>query len=596
MNRAHYLFIGLVFFLSCTEEDQISTRDYPFIESMSAQSSEGGGATVEFEIIKAGKNPITNYGVEYAEGLVDIEPGKWRYEKVDISGTPNNAKVVVDIQYELDEDKYYTLRPFVKTANQVVYGAEMTFLSKGTRPPIINEISVSGLSGNTEFVIKGDYFSQNKNLNKVEILGLERYYYVEIIRSTNTELKLRAIKGGDILPVTDEKFALKVTSRGKSIIIPQHFSIQFPQILGMSPTRGHVGSTFTIEIDPLTFRENEFYLTTSFATTTPSSVLGIINGVVKNINAGSYQVKLNGTGYDHFHIYHREFEVLNSWKLYRGNPGQTQISEFLTRYNFGDNIINFSLGENASVYLQDKLTGTYTNLSDFPEMKKRRFNFLSATFQNRYLYFGLGFQFTGNNNEWLQDFYKLDAVTNEWKRMSDFPFDWLSAGFGFEYQGNLVFVTSHPNFLFYDPLSDTWSDSQIPVPLEFKNKHGYTVYENQIYFYLGYPGLNGIFKFRIGEEPTLFSQINPTFGDMGFETKRLLVHNNSLYFNSGNKVIAKIDLSTGISRQIQTINFNNVSYDPMDLFPFIRNEKYFLGYPNNSWEIRDIVYELDLDD
>ncbi|WP_373524275.1 hypothetical protein, partial [Aquiflexum sp.] len=63
MNRAKYLFIGLVLFLSCTEEEQISTRDYPFIESVSAQSSEGGGASVEFEITKAGKNPITNYGV-----------------------------------------------------------------------------------------------------------------------------------------------------------------------------------------------------------------------------------------------------------------------------------------------------------------------------------------------------------------------------------------------------------------------------------------------------------------------------------------------------------------------------------------------------
>ena len=127
---------------------------------------------------------------------------------------------------------------------------------------------------------------------------------------------------------------------------------------------------------------------------------------------------------------------------YRSNPSKTQISEFLTRYNFGDNIINFSLGENASIYLQDKLTGTHSNLSDLPEMKKRRFEFISATFQNRYLYFGLGYLFTGNKNETVQDFYKLDVITNEWIRMSDFPFDWVSGGFGFEYQGNLVFVTS----------------------------------------------------------------------------------------------------------------------------------------------------------
>ena len=197
----------------------------------------------------------------------------------------------------------------------------MSFLSYGIHPPIISEISVSSLSGNTDFVIKGDYFSHKINLNQVVILGLENYYYVEVIQSTNTELKVRAIKRNNILPVTGEKFALKVTSRSKSTIFPEHFSIQFPQILGMSPTRGHVGSTFTIEIDPLTFRENEFYLTTSFANTTPSSVLGTFNGVVNNVNAGSYQVKLNGVGYDHFHIYHQEFEVFNSWK----NIDQIQV-------------------------------------------------------------------------------------------------------------------------------------------------------------------------------------------------------------------------------------------------------------------------------
>lgn len=591
MNRAQWFFIGLVFLLSCTEEEHISTRDYPFIESISAQSSEEGGATVGFEILKSGKATITSYGVEYSEGREGFEQGKSNNEKVEITGSPNSSKVTVNIKYELDKDKYYSLRPFVKVGRQVVYGNEMSFLSNGIHPPTISEISVSNLSGNTDFEIKGDYFSRNKNLNNVAILGLENYYFVEIIRGTNTELKLRAIKRNNVLPVTDEKFSLKVTSRGKSIIVPQHFSIQFPQILTMSLTRGHVGSTFTLEIDPLNFQQNDLFLSDYFAKFTPSTVPGIYNGVVKNVPADSFEQRLTGDGFNH--QFSENFEVLNSWKKFRESSTNSQLVAYGRRYSLGDDIIHFNWGPDATIYLQKKVSGNYTSLNVSPAIKEQRFSLLTATFQNKYLFFGLGFKYITNDIERLLDFHRLDVETNEWVKLADFPFDWVSSGFGFEYQGKLVFVSSHPHFLYYQPQSDTWSDSQIPIPPAFKQIQAYTIHQDQIYYY---SQDNTISRFRIGEDPVLFSKITPTHGYMGFETKRLLAHGDYLYFNSASLEIAKIDLQTGVARQVQSIFEISDFSRPNDMFPFIHNGKYFLGYPINSWQTRDIVFQLDLDD
>ncbi|WP_373497685.1 IPT/TIG domain-containing protein [Aquiflexum sp.] len=592
MSKAKYLFIALILIISCSEEEQFTIRDYPFIESVSAQPVKGGGANIEFEILYAGKTPITSYGVEYALGLEGFEQGNQDNDKVEITGTPSGSKVIVNINYELYENKNYALRPFVKAGNQIVYGKELNLMSEGTRPPVISDISVSTLSGDTDFIIKGNYFSNKINQNKVEIIGLERHYTVEIIQSTNIELRVRAKKGGYNIPVTIDKFGLKVTTFNKSIVVHNHFSLQYPQILSMSPTKGHVGTTFTVEIDPLAYQQNELYLTTYFAKLTPSPVSGIYNGIVKNVNAGTYEMRLSGYGF--ISIYPENFEVLNSWKTFRETTAKFPRVEYGRRYHMGENIIHFNWGPNTRIYLQNMVTGNYINLNDFPEMRELRSRVISATFQNRFLYFGLGFRYITNNIDRLLDFYRLDVVTNEWKKMADFPLDWVGAGFGFEYRGNLVFVSSHPNFLYYHPESDTWSDSQTPIPPAFKLMEAYTIHEDQIYFY---NSNNTISKFRIGENPVLFSTIIPTFGFMGSETCRMLVHDNFLYFNSGNKEINKIDLNTGIPQQIQTIIVYNQYYKAMDMVPFIHNGKYFLGYPmDNWWEIGDMVYELDLDD
>ncbi|TNF44250.1 MAG: hypothetical protein EP311_01585, partial [Cytophagales bacterium] len=50
---------------SCRQEEEITLRDYPFIESLGVSDLNQTGVSVNFEIKKAGRNSIQEHGLEY---------------------------------------------------------------------------------------------------------------------------------------------------------------------------------------------------------------------------------------------------------------------------------------------------------------------------------------------------------------------------------------------------------------------------------------------------------------------------------------------------------------------------------------------------
>ena len=258
-----YILVAIGLLFSCEQLEEITERDYPFVESLGVTDLNETGVTVNFEITKNGRGTITEYGIEYIEEL-KIRNGSPnpKYTVISQSGAPAaNTLLSQRISYDLRDKAIYLVRPFAKTGTNVVYGDVISFESKGVKAPIVTKVTPTAIFLSAEVTIEGDFFHSNLEDNEVEIPGLEDIYRVTIREVSRTQLKIFLENRTINLQPTNRKYDLRITSGGKSVVVPEVFSLSFPKIAEVNPLRLYVGDSIRIKIDqPFPVNTFPFYL------------------------------------------------------------------------------------------------------------------------------------------------------------------------------------------------------------------------------------------------------------------------------------------------------------------------------------------------
>ena len=578
-------------FASCQQEEMVTPRNYPFVISLGVHSIDNTGASVDFEILKEGKAAITSYGLEFLESS-EFQFGNATkpYFIVEKSGVPSSEKETVRIDNNLIEGSEYVVKPFVRSDNITVYGETLLFNSKGVNSPEITEVSESLLLGSTDITISGDHFNSSLENNQVEIPGLEDYFRIELISVTRFELKLRLSRTYVAFPFSEKKYSLRLTSGGKTVVLPDHFSLGYPSIESISPLVGYVGDEIKVKFKSNSYLQNaELHINYGVSPSISYSIESVSNDDyildIGNLPPGKYPIKLSN--YEFSYEYPDQLEVLNSWEVYRNS---SKLPSDLLKYrNFivGDKLVYWKEGKGdfQETYIYD-LKGDYVQKIDpKPNNAFYKGYVVMAAGQERYLYYGLGISNDYGDQTKHNDFSRLDLITGKWESLPPFPMEETSAYRSFEYLGKImVILPTYEKFFVFDPASMSWSESQYNVPDQLRSNHQMVVKGEYIYYLTLNSGYE-VHRLKLGQQAELFAT-----SYWANTTPRLTMQGNSLFLTYWASAIFEIDLTTKKKNTVQTLSYTSNS----DGIPWGSSEGflYVFLHDGNNRPLDEKIYKL----
>ncbi|EAZ82809.1 Kelch repeat-containing protein [Algoriphagus machipongonensis] len=595
LHRSLILIAFLAFFSACQQDEAITPREYPFIESKEIKNIDETGAIVDFEILKGGKSSIDSYGVEYLEssafGNVYIPT---EYLSFEIEGAPVENFISFKIKYDLLKGIEYYVKPFVKSNGMTIYGAPLLFESKGVKSPEISEVSVKEISGPTTFTIKGDYFSAVKERNFVHIPYIDEYFSVKVIEATPELLTVELSSYSSLIPVSDAAYDLVVTVFDKSTTLSSHFTLGYPKIQSINKLSAHVGEEIIVTLDKeyqhnlqlrLNNLYNEFTSTIPFVKITPTTY----KATVPDYLSGKYELKLIGIGF--VENFPEKFEINNSWDL---------ITDFIQINNWKDyrtvsagNRLVFWKNDLSKNYFLDPLTQGVTELPPFPGAKEERNGVLVYGNSKSELFVGLGYKQLPSGLEPFLDLWKLDLNTMQWLRMEDIP---LSHGFlyrFFEYQDKIMAVSGiEKKYLILDPNLGTWQKTEFDVPEFMKSYTRMWVHQGYIYYLQEYSSYLVIKRFKPGQSHEIFGEF-PSINAYGINGMKII--GNTFYLTYSSKNFS-INMVTKEVKWYQSIYYYEDALTASGFWGEIEGKPYTLpiSFENDYHQFR--IYQLNTED
>lgn len=126
--RISLLIIIMTLSAGCSDEE-VSTRDYPRLNTLAVSNISEKGATFTAEIIFRGNFEIINYGFVWNK---ERKPIIENSDKIVFSDNIKSDKFSAEITNSLERNRVYYVRSFIVTEDYTVYGQEVEFLSLGS--------------------------------------------------------------------------------------------------------------------------------------------------------------------------------------------------------------------------------------------------------------------------------------------------------------------------------------------------------------------------------------------------------------------------------------------------------------------------------
>lgn len=551
-----------ILFFSCQEEEVVSQRNYPFVESLGITDINQTGVTVNFEILKNGRASIDEYGVEFLEAdLAKSGEPNLVFLKSSQSGAPDDSRVEWRISYDLFDNEEYVVKPFVRMGNTVVYGQNLVFDSQGVNPPVISEVTPTEIYQVNQLTIKGDFFNSKIENNKVEIPGLENAYLSILNSVSPNELQVTFLLRNASSIDPKRKYDLRITSANKSTVVSDVFTIVLPKIEQISPISSFVGETVDIKLNQLTGELGglgfKLYNSThSFDFSPKAKGSGLFQTVWPNVPAGRYKISVSINGYTN--EFNSEIEILKSWEVYRENLPYSSSGDWVKAF-VGDKLLLWrpSSPELRALYSYDPILNILSLLNPIPnDSPKREFPLIQSV-NDRFLYYGLG---TLYNQPYLSDFYRFDIELNLWESMAEYPFKNSSISKSFEFQGKIYLVVANePTFITYDLISNSWTRTGITVP-EGMNSSIYLDASDRGIFYVPRVGNIKLIKYIPGLEEESFIEEPYNFVISNYLIRIL---EDKLFIFNGSENYFQVNLDTREITNLQTIEgINNIRATP----------------------------------
>jgi hypothetical protein len=217
---------------NCSEEKD-HPRSYPRVKTNPVTNITANGATFSADIFSMGTEPIIEHGFVWDEGYYpDLTD-----DKILLGQAPEAGIFSADISSSLAKDVKYTVKAFVKTAEHVVYGLPVTFVSLGAGAPVVTDFEPKMARWQDTLVVTGKNFSWVKTNNTVRLNQVECY----LVKATDTTLTVIVDTG-----VKELKSAVSVEVDGNvSRLENDSLQLLAPYFI-FNPSKGFGGSRITL--------------------------------------------------------------------------------------------------------------------------------------------------------------------------------------------------------------------------------------------------------------------------------------------------------------------------------------------------------------
>lgn len=588
------IYKGLLFFVllsSCQEEEFVSQREYTFVQSGQITEIDGSGATAVFELLKLSPSAIQEYGVEFLEsGTAQSGDPGISFLKISQTGSPDGPIIQQRINYDLIDKQKYLVRPFVRDGNRISYGESLVFDSQGVNPPLVTEISQDVLYQAGQIRLKGDFFHSRKELNTVEILGLQDAYVLSIDSVNRQELWFTYYLGGNGQVDPNANYDLKVNSGGKSTIIPGAFSLVLPRIEELSPLSAFVGDKIQLRLNQpiedlsgIIFRL--FNQNVSFMFYPEFLGGGRFQFDFPGFPIGNYNLEVIRQNYSH--AFEQEIEIKSSWEVFEENIAWTDKRDW-EKVFVGDKLLIWNPNRSEFSEFYSMEAGDF-RLKPLPVKPgntpfNRGFK-LSQPVEGRYLYYGLGDDITQIP---FRDFYRFDTQSNSWERLTDFPFDSSRVMKSFVFRGKIYLeMINRDTFITFDLTSQIWEETNMYIPGHMKTAVSLDASDRGVFYMLPFTGKFVIYRFVPGQSEEIYISKEGFFPTTSYFNQ---LFGNHLLILDGSHSYYRADLDTKEIKQFQTLDGTS-TFSPI---PWVTSKGLLMAFPYRSDEnqVENKVYRL----
>ncbi len=475
------VFISMLLIVACQEE-KYTDKGIAEVDIIAVTPIEGGGALFEGRILSTGSEAVLQHGFLWD---TDDNPALGRSEIAAMGPGAGKGEFSFRAMADIEKDKVYYARAFMKTDGLVAYSNVISFVGGGSLlPELLSIAPLSAVCGDT-VTITGKNFSFTGNNNKVCFDNIQ----ARVLSSKADEIQV-------IVPPAEElPIKVSATVSGLKSVNELDFTIMQPILSDFTPLSG----TFD---DIITLSGTNFCLDTFcvkvYFNNAQAEILELSRTYYKvkvpsenNVSPAVVQIK-----YFNYFSYNEQF-TLRFPTIGDVSPVTVQAGEIIhiTGENFNPlpymNKVNIG-GVEAQV-ISSTPTGIYVfvpavltaghyqvrlstiqgtdllwngsleilspwrKLNDFPGIARASASVFS-TESNGYM--GLGH----DDYSALPDFWKYSPATDSWTHIQDFPIAGLDYATGFAVDG-MGYITCgkdggtwYKALTRYDPGTDTWQN------------------------------------------------------------------------------------------------------------------------------------------
>jgi len=486
MRHFSLIFIAILPLLlfSCQNDEEVSSKDYPYILT-NAPDVSSDGVIFYSNIISLGAESNLKCGFVWSE---DENPDL-SDNKVFIDEMVHVGNHLFKINSGLKVGMNYYVRAFLLSDTLQVYGNLVKFRCLGCLSPEITNFEPKFGSIGTNVIIEGKNFGYNHSNFKVMFGDTEAA--VDSFSNTKIYLKIPAIN-------VPKKVLINVETVGMKALSKDSLDMWFPWIKKMTFNFSQVNyCSFSFGSKGYIIEPN----TNSILEYDPK-INKLISNNILPVNSGSDPLSTSNSTV--------AYMMLNK-TIYQFNPINNSFSLFatypLTRYQYdfifilNDEIYVGSI-TNKTLLKYDQNTNTWIN----KKLDSKFLEFHYFFYVKCYTYKNVVYFFTYNEgypNESSLSIFKYTPETDTWQELSTYPF--FTYGFGVEFFINDKIYVGHGwannegNFFEYDLNTNKWKKfksapkniSQI-VSLSIENKgYAFALFDENDSYHL----LNELWQF-----------------------------------------------------------------------------------------------------
>ncbi|MEL7585478.1 MAG: IPT/TIG domain-containing protein [Prolixibacteraceae bacterium] len=219
-QRLYLPIVFLLLWIACREDE---SRGFPEISTSPDPVITDESVLVSAEVSSHEGVQIIDYGVVFIQE--DLASGD-DYNRISLGSFPGGNWFSVSIDRNMQKGKTYIAKPYVQTADFLVYGNPVSFVSMGSKTPVIKDFNPKVAFTGDTVKITGEYFASRKAENKVWF-GMVK---TEPFFASDTVLKVIVpeLKGSVNTP-------LVVEVAGKTAGFTEKFSLGLPLIKRFTP-------------------------------------------------------------------------------------------------------------------------------------------------------------------------------------------------------------------------------------------------------------------------------------------------------------------------------------------------------------------------